>query len=717
MSPLIGLCTWLGLFGLSAMIVPGIWLRTVATAIAVTCVAVMAVRLLSSSRVLPTLAGALAAVAVMVPLFVRNDDGSRRLLPTPGALRELGAVLERGVDYATTTYAPAPISLDLCAVVTAGALVLFLAAEHVAVSWRATASSGLLLVLPWLPAVVFQQRVPSAALLVALVAWLMALALSRKTAGVESRPSPSGAVVATAATMGIALLVAPTALGGLGWGSFPRIDAPSSPDTATRLDLDLDLRNSLTSNSTTPILIYEAHGRRPDAFRLYALTDFDGARWAREATDIPSTLASSGMLWTQPVEDWDNRERQRVDIQVLGLEETNLPMPPTPRTVDVDGPWFYDAERDEVVGNGATSRDVQYSVVTDHDYTSADDLRAAQEAIDAGEDPTDPRYLDLAAAMDDSRVAALTAEVTAEADTRYDAAMAIQQFLRDPTEFSYDTAVTPRGGDSVSAFLDSRSGYCVQFATTMIAMARSIGIPARMAVGFLAGELNDDGAYVVYGADAHAWPELWFPGVGWVRFEPTPGVQTGAPPTYADPTAGQAVNPQVPLPGLDTPATPQPQVPIDRPGTDLGAGAEESPLLSGWVLATIVVLALAAVALAGAWWWWRRGRAGALRRSARDAEQVWDHLRDELPEPMRWPLTLTPHEAAAHLDEAFATLGGRLTPHAREAFARLSLAVSDQRYSPAGSTVDIVDLRACADTVRTEATAVEVESRRVDARD
>ncbi len=77
-----------------------------------------------------------------------------------------------------------------------------------------------------------------------------------------------------------------------------------------------------------------------------------------------------------------------------------------------------------------------------------------------------------------------------------------------------------------AASSNARRGYCEQFAGTYAAFARSIGLPARVAVGFTPGELTD-GVYVVRGQHAHAWPEVWFEGIGWVPFEPTPG--RGAP--------------------------------------------------------------------------------------------------------------------------------------------------------------------------------------------
>lgn len=75
----------------------------------------------------------------------------------------------------------------------------------------------------------------------------------------------------------------------------------------------------------------------------------------------------------------------------------------------------------------------------------------------------------------------------------------------------------------VSEFLAQRRGYCEQFAGTYAAFARAVGLPSRVVVGYTPGELRDDGRYYVQGKHAHAWPEIYFDGVGWVPFEPTPG--------------------------------------------------------------------------------------------------------------------------------------------------------------------------------------------------
>src|SRR5439155_1388220 len=117
--------------------------------------------------------------------------------------------------------------------------------------------------------------------------------------------------------------------------------------------------------------------------------------------------------------------------------------------------------------------------------------------------------------------------IVAGAGTPYAKALALQNYLR--TRYAYSLDVPPGHDDNaMERFLFvSRRGYCEQFAGTYAAMARAVGLPSRVAVGFTPGVLARDGKYHVSGRYAHAWPEVYVDGYGWVAFEPTPG--RGAP--------------------------------------------------------------------------------------------------------------------------------------------------------------------------------------------
>ncbi len=182
----------------------------------------------------------------------------------------------------------------------------------------------------------------------------------------------------------------------------------------------------------------------------------------------------------------------------------------------------------------------------------------------------------------------------AGAVTPYQKALALQAWFQAGT---YD--ITIKTGTSESAlltFLSDRRGYCEQFAATMALMARLEGIPARVDVGFTPGtKIAGSDTYLVTTADAHAWPELYFPGAGWLRFEPTPRSdgQTSDP-SYAN----AAIGPQPATSGTGVPndAVAKPQIPHFGGGAGTPTaksrhhGFSLGKLSAGWLTAVLVVL-------------------------------------------------------------------------------------------------------------------------------
>jgi hypothetical protein len=121
------------------------------------------------------------------------------------------------------------------------------------------------------------------------------------------------------------------------------------------------------------------------------------------------------------------------------------------------------------------------------------------------------------------RIAALAKQVTADAPTMYDKAVALETYLRTNYTYSVDIELPP-GQEGVSWFLfhSGNKGFCNYFASAMAVMARSLGIPARVAVGYTSGA-NDPKhhQHVIHGTDAHSWVQIYFAGYGWVNFEPS----------------------------------------------------------------------------------------------------------------------------------------------------------------------------------------------------
>ncbi|NGM70304.1 DUF4129 domain-containing protein [Natronolimnobius sp. AArcel1] len=135
------------------------------------------------------------------------------------------------------------------------------------------------------------------------------------------------------------------------------------------------------------------------------------------------------------------------------------------------------------------------------------------------EDVTD-HYLQTPETLSDE-FHAYTADITADAETPYETATAIEQYLRTSKDYSLE--VDRPDGDVADEFLlEMDEGYCVYFATAMTQMLRSEDIPARYVSGYTSGQEVSENEYVVRGLDAHAWVEVYFPDHGWVEFEPTP---------------------------------------------------------------------------------------------------------------------------------------------------------------------------------------------------
>ena len=146
-----------------------------------------------------------------------------------------------------------------------------------------------------------------------------------------------------------------------------------------------------------------------------------------------------------------------------------------------------------------------------------EEFRAA--GTDYPED-VETRYTQLPSDTPD-RVAERTARLTANAEHPYDTARVLEYWFRTEYEYSLDVD-RPRGNVADGFLFGMESGYCVYFATTMVTMLRTQGIPARFAVGYTPGEAVDDDEWIVRGYNSHAWVEVYLPDHGWIEFDPTP---------------------------------------------------------------------------------------------------------------------------------------------------------------------------------------------------
>ena len=241
----------------------------------------------------------------------------------------------------------------------------------------------------------------------------------------------------------------------------------------------------------------------------------------------------------------------------------------------------------------------------------------------------DPSYAGFARHRPMYRVAR---RVAGRASTPYAAVLAIESWLRQTGGFTYDES-PPRGQGAplVSFVTQTKAGYCQHFAGAMAGMLRMLGIPARVAVGFTSGT-PDDGTWVVTDHDAHAWVEVWFAGIGWVPFDPTPGRGTlGGEYSFASGSEDAVARlRRGELSDSTTPSLP-PRVPDagDLPGTAGASSSRQAPSLVG---VGLVVAALWIVLLGAGKALVRRARylsRDPRRLATASRRELEDFLRDQ----------------------------------------------------------------------------------------
>ena len=236
--------------------------------------------------------------------------------------------------------------------------------------------------------------------------------------------------------------------------------------------------------------------------RGWALSDEEKITVAADG-DIPLAAAKEVMLIEQDV-NW--RYDNRVIRYGLGL--------PLRFDQSVISSWRSDSDFVRAVSDGIP----RYRVTTRVSAATPDQLRQAV----LSEIPVDILYRYTKIPNDvPVRVADLAQEVAGDAQTAYDQAVALEAFLRQYS-YSLDVELPPAGADPVDYFLfDLQEGYCDYYASAMVIMARTMGLPARIATGFLAQPEDENGVQTMHQIDAHSWAEVYFGGYGWVEFEPT----------------------------------------------------------------------------------------------------------------------------------------------------------------------------------------------------
>ncbi len=257
-------------------------------------------------------------------------------------------------------------------------------------------------------------------------------------------------------------------------------------------------------------------------WRGVALSDFDGRVWTNPYHQIRLLPAGDGSYRLAPLVDPRGAAavagrsiHYRVLMEPIGtnvffLAERPLSLGRASRLVAMDaGGAVYNLETDRPIN--------RYEAESQLPVIDSEELRLAANTTSPGLE----KYLELPPL--DSRIPKLAEEITAQAPSNYDKATALEHYLS--THFGYTLQLARTlPPDPLAYFLfERKTGHCEYFASSMAVMLRSLGIPSRMVTGFHGGEFNDlTGQYVVRASDAHSWVEAYFPGSGWISFDPTP---------------------------------------------------------------------------------------------------------------------------------------------------------------------------------------------------
>ncbi|GAA1523586.1 transglutaminaseTgpA domain-containing protein [Nocardioides humi] len=706
---------------------PGTYLRPLAVLAGLLAVAGSLLRWLGTPRWLTAVAQTLLTAVVVS----REITGS--FIPLGGPVAEIWQALETSTQSARE-YA-APISAQVPPVwpllLVAGAAVLLLV-DTLACTLRRVPAAGLgLLAVYALPSGVLDDGPDVWSFVAAAGGFLVLLHLDSRdhllrwgrTVGPEEdtlwrHGNPlQEALRAGAGRIGVTAtalaLVIPTFLPAVGFDVLDLGTGRGDGDIRIRKPI-ADMRRDLERGRDVPLVLVRTQDPSPSYLRISVLNRYTGEEWSSGDRDVARSNVAAGDVPLPPgLSDEVPRTPYAYEVSITDeLDSTWLPTQYPVSAVDAPGDWRFDpstmdflAADDELDTRGITYR----MTALDLDFgTNLNFFR------DAGSGDVPEEVLDLPSSVPPI-VRTLAREVTTGATSDYERARLLQRWFRQDGGFTYDLSKAPKGtgNQTLEGFLatSGRVGYCEQFASAMAVMARVLGIPARVAVGFLQPDQIADDTWEYSSHDLHAWPELYFAGSGWVRFEPTPSGRVGNVPFYtrapvdggSDDPRGGPTGATSATPGATSTvapsAGPNQRPEIDRdPGT-AGDGDESglpTPVLAGGLVLLVLLLAGAA-ALGGP----TALRARARRtRLAGTPDDVWAEVRASAVDlGLPWPAGRSPREAGGalldHLADPTARpaerprTGAAAAPEAADALERLVLAVERSRYARPGAVATL----------------------------
>ena len=619
----------------TSVIEPGSWSFAVLAVIVVTALTGMTCRTLMRGR--PAWARDLVTIAVQilvvmgtVILLVAGDTAVFGVVPTEATFYTFQALAAAAWEEIAFGSAPLAASPGLQAVMGLGFGVVAILLDQLVAQRGAILASLLTAVVGSLPMIATLGGVN--------VVWfvllgILILVLLRYTAA-QNPDSPRRTSVAVAAGVGVAALAATVIVAPV----LPVSATLTGTGTGVTVDASLRLGDDLRQPNPVEVLTLATTADTAPYLRLTTLSSFDGRVWEPDRGDLQAQSEGFGPdEWADDIETTD----QNTSIRVIRMSSSWLPVPyPATGVQGLSAAWRVSPENrtlasrnGDAVGNDYTVRSLEVSPTLEQIRA----LPAASPIVDPDAEPVDLPDV----------IGETAAEVTADATNDYDRLVALQSWFRSQFAYSLETPVDEgfdgTGADAVAEFLEVRSGYCIHFAGAFALMAESLDMEVRIVVGYLPGALTettrgDEAVYSVSSDQLHSWPEVLFPGVGWVPFEPTAslGVPTAfsAAATTGGGTGGAAT--PAPTAAPSTEQTSGPELEREDAGDNAGATGERRQLdptpvvlTTLGVLVVLLIPAFARLALRFA----RRGRA----RDG-DAGAAWAELRATM-QDLRVPLS------------------------------------------------------------------------------
>lgn len=504
-----------GATALTPLIAGGSWLIPIAEVVAVIWLVGVGARLVGAPIWAVAALQTVAFACSVTGLHLHTGIGG--ILPGPAAVGEAADTVRAAWDQILTTVPPMSMTAEMSLFVSLAIGALAVVVDYLIAGARAPALVALpLLGLYSVPAAIASEILPWYAFVLPAACFAAVLATAEPRTG-RLPPRAALSLAVTGVVIAVAAIGAAVALSGAAAGIGTEGRLPHSGRSGGDVGLSpwARLRGDLTDD--TPVDMARIDGMtRPEYLRTFALEKWEpGAGFVLGTVRADNRNIDGSSLG--PESQTAGPDAETVTVTPAHYRDKYLPIFLTTTSAQgLDSGWNYDSGLRTVFRSAATTP-TPYTFTATTTVASEGQLRA--DTASAHQDLTVTG--DLPAEVTD-----LAKRLTADATNDFDRVETLLRFFTDPANgFTYSLQ-TPAGdsGDALVDFLSNRVGYCEQYAAAMAIMIRSLGIPARVGIGFTQGAKQPDGSYLITSNNAHAWVEVPFDGAGWIIFDPTPSV-------------------------------------------------------------------------------------------------------------------------------------------------------------------------------------------------